>query len=66
MSEAADDAGTVWEVVYRSDSEVLDRRKVPSGWLYRSTLTKFGTSNEPVAMSMTFVPLEVDEELSPA
>lgn len=45
-----------WEIVQSSDAERLDRIAVDGGWLYRSTLHRFGPSAEPLMMSMAFVP----------
>jgi hypothetical protein len=46
-----------WEtVLYDGDHDHLDRCPVAGGWLYRSIITVYGMSNQPLLMSMTFVP----------
>jgi hypothetical protein len=45
-----------WEVVlYDGDHDLLQRCPVVGGWLYRSTISRYGSSNEPLLMAMTFV-----------
>jgi len=53
-------SGSTWENVYSTSGDVLERRQVTGGWLYRNRYATSGSAQDPQHwiwnFAITFVP----------